>query len=102
MTRVKLMELISRAVKKDIITDIDLDSYRTTVKCDEKIYIVYLAGNDEMFTPDGEFYQIGIDPIDDRIYKFFFRVPEDFDDIDYTEAYRMEEIDGTLKKLLMI
>jgi hypothetical protein len=29
MKRVKLMDLISRAIKKDIITDIDLDSYRT-------------------------------------------------------------------------
>lgn len=102
MTRVKFMDLISRAIKKDITTDIDLDSYRTFVKCDGKIYIVYLAGNDEMFTPDGEFYQIGIDPINDRIYKFFFKVPENFDDIDYNEAYRMEEIDGTLKKLLMM
>lgn len=102
MTRAKLMELISRAIKKDVITDIELDNYRTTVKCDGKIYIVYLAGNDEMFNLDGEFYQIGIDPINDRIYKFFFKVPENFDDIDYTEAYRMEEIDGTLKKLLMI
>ena len=101
MTRVKLMELISRAIKKDIITDIDLDSYRTTVKCEGKIYIVYLAGNDEMFTPYGEFYQIGIDPVNDRIYKFFFELTDDFDDIDYTEAYRMEEIDGSLKKLLM-
>lgn len=102
MTRVKLMELISRAIRRNVMTDVDLDSFRTSVQCDGKIYIVYLAGNDEMFTPDGEFYQIGIDPIDDRIYKFFFKVPEDFDDIDYTEAYRMEEIEGTLKKLLMI
>ena len=96
MTRVKLMELISRAIKKDIITDINLDSYRTTVKCEGKIYIVYLAGNDEMFTIDGQFYQIGIDPVNDRIYEFFFRIPGEFDDIDYTEAYRMEEIDGSL------
>ena len=102
MTRVKLMDLISRAIRRNVMTDVDLDSFRTSVQCDGKIYIVYLAGNDEMFTPDGEFYQIGIDPIDDRIYKFFFKVPEDFDDIDYTEAYRMEEIEGTLKKLLMI
>ena len=101
MTIVKLMELISRAIKKDIITDIDLDSYRTTVKCEGKIYIVYLAGNDEMFTIDGQFYQIGIDPVNDRIYEFFFRIQGEFDDIDYTEAYRMEEIDGPLKKLLM-
>ena len=102
MTRVKLMELISRAIRRNVMNDVDLDSFRTCVKCDEKIYNVYLAGNDEMFTPDGEFYQIGIDPVNDKIYKFFFEVPDDFDDIDYTEAYRMEEIDGSLKKLLMI
>ena len=102
MTRVKLMELISRAIRKKVMTDIDLDSFRTSVQCDGKNYIVYLAGNDEMFTPDGEFYQIGIDPVNDRIYKFFFELTDDFDDIDYTEAYRMEEIDGSLKKLLMI
>lgn len=96
------MDLISRAIKKDVITDIDLDNYRTMVKCEGKIYIVYLAGNDEMFTPDGEFYQIGIDPINDRIYKFFLKSGKIFDDIDYIEAYRMEEIEGTLKKLLMI
>lgn len=97
MTRVKLMELISRAIRKDILTDVDLDSYRTTVKCEGKIYNVYLAGNDEMFTLDGEFYQIGIDPVNDKIYKFFFEIPDDFDDIDYTKAYRMEEIDESLK-----
>ena len=102
MTKAKLMELISRAIRRDLMTDVDLDSFRASVQCDGKIYIVYLAGNDEMFTLDGEFYQIGIDPISDRIYKLFFKVPEDFDDIDYTEAYRMEEIDGALKKLLMI
>ena len=99
MTRVKLMELISRAIKKDIITDIDIDSFRTCIKCDEKIYNVYLAGNDEMFTIDGEFYQIGIDPVNDKIYKFFFELTDDFDDIDYTEAYRMEEIVTNLKQL---
>ena len=98
MTRVKLMELISRAIRRNVMTDADLDSFRTSVQCDGKIYIVYLAGNDEMFTLDGKFYQIGIDPINDRIYKFFFF----FDDIDYTKAYCMEEIDGPLKKLLMI
>lgn len=101
MTRSKLIELISRATRRDIMSDV-LYSFTQCVKCDERNYFVYLAGNDEMFTPDGEFYQIGIDPISDRIYKFFFKIPENFDDIDYTEAYRMEEIDGTLKKLLMI
>ena len=102
MTRAKLMELISRAIRKNVMNDADLDSFRTSVQCDGKIYIVYLAGNDEMFTPDGEFYQIGIDPVNDRIYKLFFELTDDFDDIDYTKAYRMEEIDGSLKKLLMI
>ena len=96
MTRAKLMELISRAIRKKVMTDIDLDSFRISVQCDGKIYIVYLAGNDEMFTIDGQFYQIGIDPVNDRIYEFFFRIPGEFDDIDYTEAYRMEEIDGSL------
>lgn len=100
MTRVKLMELISRATRSNIMND-NLYSFIECVKCDEMNYCVYLAGNDEMFTLDGEFYQIGIDPINDRIYKFFFKIPEDFDNIDYTEAYRMEEIEGTLKKLLM-
>ena len=102
MTRVKLMELISRAIRRNVMTDVDLDSFRISVQCDGKNYVVYLAGNDEMFTLDGEFYQIGIDPVNDRIYKFFFKIPDEFDDVDYTEAYRMEEIDGSLKKLLMI
>lgn len=87
MTRVKLMTLISLAIRSNILTDVD--SFRTSVQCDGKTYIVYLAGNDEMFTPDGEFYKIGIDPVNNRVYKFFFNVP---DDIDYTNAYRMEVI----------
>jgi hypothetical protein len=94
MTKENLMSMISRATRMDTIAAEELDLYRTNVECDGMVYDVYLAGNDEMFDVN-EFYQIGIDPINDKIYKFFFEVGEnDLDDIDYTKAYRMEEIDN--------
>jgi len=92
MTRENLINIINRAIRVGTITAKDLDLYRTNVECNGKAYDVYLAGNDEMFDLN-EFYQIGIDPINDKIYKFFFEVgQEDLGDIDYSKAYRMEEI----------
>ena len=94
MTKENLINMISRATRMDTISAEELDLYRTNVECDGKVYDVYLAGNDEMFDVN-EFYQIGIDPINDKTYKFYFEVGEnDLDDIDYTKAYRMEEIDN--------
>ena len=75
MTKENLINMISRATRMDTISAEELDLYRTNVECDGKVYDVYLAGNDEMFDLN-EFYQIGIDPINDKTYKFFFEVGE--------------------------
>lgn len=57
---------------------------------------VKVAGNDECFDGD-EFYQYVL--ADDKLYKAYFEIPTDddgeelgLDDVDYTHAYKIEDI----------
>lgn len=93
MTREELIKNVNEYIGYNIMTDKDIEACREKVTCDGKTYDVYLCGNDEMFELD-EFFQIGIDPINDKFYKFYYNAEETLlDDIDYSKAYRMEEIE---------
>ena len=90
MTKQEIANRINKINKISEATADNVENYKMNIECNGKIYDVYLAGNDEMFDLN-EFYQIGIDPSNGKEYKFFFDAPDgDLDDIDYTEAYRME------------
>lgn len=93
MTKDELIKIINSIEIYHTVDENRIDIiYRTRVTCDEKTYDVYLCGDDEMFELD-EFFQIGIDPINDKFYKFYYNAEETpLDDIDYSKADRMEEI----------
>ena len=99
MSRKKIAELLNQWCDyrpDDGISESNVDIYLTNVTVNDKTYNVYLGGNDEMFEVN-EFYQMGVTK-DGKIYRFYFSTTDEngedipLDCIDYTKAYRAEEV----------
>ena len=102
MSRKKIADLLNEWFKNepwDKLYHIDensIDNYLTNVTVGDRTYNVYLGGNDEMFEVN-EFYQMGVTK-DGKIYRFYFSTTDEngedipLDCIDYTKAYRAEEV----------
>lgn len=96
------------------ISDDELEYYHMFYTLHGKKYDVYLAGYKDMQDDDGDgdsyaFYQVGIDPKEDKAYKFFFEVTDeafeqdDYSIIDYDNPYEVKEIpdDVSMEDLLL-
>lgn len=99
MEKKELKELIEGLFESDHeISDDELECYHRRYIINGKAYNVYLAGTDEMVDDDGcgdmnAFYQVGIDPVKDKAYRFFFATDDVdcLDCVDYDNPYEVME-----------
>lgn len=98
MEKKELKELIEGLFESDHeISDDELECYHRRYIINGKAYNVYLAGTDDMFGWDGRymdsFYQVGIDPVKDKAYRFFFATEDVdcLDCVDYDNPYEVME-----------